>query len=119
MSTAAIIFVALVAVAHVWFFVLEAILWTAPLGRKIFGLSREKAEITAALAQNQGVYNLFLSAGLVWSLLVDDPLWAHNIAMFFLACVVVAAVVGALTVSWRILIVQGLPAAAGLVLLWF
>jgi putative membrane protein len=115
MATAANVLVAVVALEHVWFLVLEAFLWTKPLGLKTFHQSPEKAATTAVLAVNQGVYNGFLAAGLVWGLLAAAP-FAASIKVFFLACVVVAAIVGGLTVSARILAVQGVPAAIGLVL---
>ncbi len=105
-----------VALEHVWFLVLEMFLWTGPIGRRTFRQSEEQARTTATLAANQGLYNGFLAAGLVWGLLAPAPL-AHSIKLFFLACVVVAGVFGAVTVSRRILAVQGLPAAIALVLL--
>ncbi|MBX3466639.1 MAG: DUF1304 domain-containing protein [Planctomycetes bacterium] len=115
MRTAAQVLVALVALAHVWFMVLESALWTTPFGRRVFGMTAEQAEATAVLARNQGVYNGFLAAGLVWGLLpgTQDPLAVQT---FFLACVVVAGVVGAATASKAILFVQALPAAVALAL---
>ena len=114
MATVATILIGLVAVLHIGFFVLESLLWTSPTGRKVFGMSREQAQHTAVLAKNQGVYNLFLAAGLIWSIVLGAAPHAHAIALFFLVCVVVAAVVGALTANPRILIVQGVPAIAAL-----
>lgn len=105
--------VGLVAVLHVYFMVLEMLLWTKPYGRRVFGLSAEKAEVTKTLAMNQGLYNGFLAAGLGWGL--TGGLLAVKI--FFLACVVVAGVFGAMTVSRKILWVQAGPAAIALVLL--
>ena len=115
MATAANILVAVVALEHVWFLVLEAFLWTKPLGLKTFRNSPEKAATTAVLAKNQGLYNGFLAAGLVWGLLAAAP-FAGSIKVFFLACVVVAGIVGGMTVSSRIFMVQGLPAALALAL---
>ncbi len=109
--------VLLVALEHVWFLVLEMFLWTKPLGLQTFRMSEEKARSSAALAANQGLYNGFLAAGLVWGLLAA-PDHAFAVKAFFLACVVVAGVFGAATVSRRILLVQAGPAAAALVLLW-
>lgn len=106
--------IGLVALLHVFFFVLEAFLWKKPLGRKVFGSTREFAEQSAVLAANQGVYNLFLAAGLVWSLLLGDAPHAWSVAAFFLGCVFVAGVVGALTANPRIFIIQGLPALVAL-----
>jgi putative membrane protein len=109
--------VVLVAVEHAWFLVLEMFLWTRPLGLKTFRQSAEKAHASRALAANQGLYNGFLAAGLFWSL-VAPPEMEFALKVFFLACVVVAGVFGALTVSRRILALQGGPAAVALVLLW-
>ena len=107
---------AVVAVEHVWFFVLESFLWTKPIGRRTFGQSAERAEATRTLAMNQGVYNGFLAAGLAWGLLAAPGTHREAILTFFLSCVVVAGVVGGVTASWRILLVQALPAAIALVL---
>jgi putative membrane protein len=110
--------VALVAVLHVYFLVLEMFLWTKPLGLKTFRNSPEKAAESAVLAANQGLYNGFLAAGLVWGLIQGVPAFAFQIKMFFLLCVIVAGVYGAVTVSRRILYVQAAPAALALILLW-
>jgi len=109
------ILVALVAALHVFFLVLEMFLWDKPLGLKVFRNSPEKAEITRVLAANQGLYNGFLAAGLVWSLFHGNPAFAFQIKVFFLLCVIVAGAYGAATVSTRILIVQALPAAIALI----
>ena len=118
-ATALSIVVAVVALEHLWFMALESFLWTRPIGLRTFGNTPERARLSAALAANQGVYNGFLAAGLVWSLLHPDPRVAWQLAVFFLGCVTVAGVVGALTVSKRIFYVQALPAHAGLVLAFF
>ena len=110
--------VALVAALHVFFLVLEMFLWDKPLGLKIFRNSIEKAMDSAVLAANQGLYNGFLAAGLVWGLLHPTPGFAFQIKIFFLLCVIVAGVYGAATVSRRILYVQAAPAALALILLW-
>jgi putative membrane protein len=110
--------VALVAALHVYFLVLEMFLWTKPLGLKTFRNSPEKAANSAVLAANQGLYNSFLAAGLVWGLVHGAPGLAFQIKTFFLLCVIVAGVYGAATVSRRILYVQAAPAAAALILLW-
>jgi putative membrane protein len=112
------ILVALVAVLHLYFLVLEMFLWTKPLGLKTFRNSPEKAADSAVLAANQGLYNGFLAAGLVWGLLPGTPGFAFQIKMFFLLCVIIAGIYGAATVSRRILYVQAAPAAIALVLLW-
>ena len=105
------IVVALVAALHVYFLILEMFLWTKPLGLKTFRNSLEKATDSAVLAANQGLYNGFLAAGLVWGLVQSNPGFAFQIKMFFLLCVIVAGVYGAVTVSRRILWVQAAPAA--------
>jgi putative membrane protein len=105
--------VALVALLHVGFLVLEMFLWTKPLGLRIFRNSPEKAQASRVLAANQGLYNGFLAAGLVWGLVGGS----FAFKVFFLACVVVAGVYGAWSVSRRILWVQAAPAAAALALL--
>jgi putative membrane protein len=110
--------VALVATLHVYFLVLEMFLWTKPLGLKTFGNSQEKADDSAVLAANQGLYNGFLAAGLIWGLIASVPAFAFEIKVFFLLCVIVAGVYGAVTVSRRILYVQAAPAALALILLW-
>ena len=112
------IVVALVAALHVYFLILEMFLWTKPLGLKTFRNSLEKATDSAVLAANQGLYSGFLAAGLVWGLVHSNPGFAFQIKMFFLLCVIVAGVYGAVTVSRRILWVQAAPAAIALILLW-
>jgi putative membrane protein len=109
-STLAQVLVGLVAALHLGFLVLEMFLWTSPTGRGVFGTDREFAARSRSLAANQGLYNGFLVAGLVWALVADDG----DVAVFFLACVVVAGLFGAATVSSRILLVQALPGAAAL-----
>jgi putative membrane protein len=93
-------------------------LWTKPLGLKTFRNSLEKATDSAVLAANQGLYNGFLAAGLVWGLVQSTPVFAFQIKVFFLLCVIVAGVYGAVSVSRRILWVQAAPAAIALILLW-
>src|SRR6267154_1705209 len=110
--------VALVAALHVYFLVLEMFLWTKPAGMKAFGLTPEKAADSAVLAANQGLYNGFLAAGLIWGLVQGNPGFAFQIKTFFLVCVIVAGIYGAATVSRRILYVQAVPAAVALILLW-
>jgi putative membrane protein len=110
--------VAVVAALHVYFLILEMFLWTRPLGLKTFRNSIEKATESAVLAANQGLYNGFLAAGLVWGLLQPNPEFAFQIKVFFLLCVIVAGAYGAATVSRRILYVQAAPAAFAWILLW-
>jgi putative membrane protein len=107
----AVVFVAL---EHLGFLVLEMFLWTKPAGRRIFGLSAELAQSSRALAANQGLYNGFLAAGLIWSLY--EGIHAQ---IFFLICVIVAGIFGAITAKRTILWVQALPAAITLLLVLF
>ena len=99
--------VAVVAALHVYFLILEMFLWTRPLGLKTFRNSIEKATESAVLAANQGLYNGFLAAGLVWGLFHPNPAFAFQIKVFFLLCVIVAGVYGAATVSRRISLCAG------------
>lgn len=114
---AADVVVGVVALEHVWFLALEMFLWTKPIGLKTFRQSAEQAKASAVLAANQGLYNGFLAAGLVWGL-AAAPEMAFAVKTFFLSCVVVAGVYGGATASRSILFVQGAPAALALVLLW-
>ena len=118
MSAIANALVALVAALHVYFLILEMFLWTKPLGLRIFRNSPEKAADSAVLAANQGLYNGFLAAGLVWGLVQPNITFAFQFKVFFLACVIAAGIYGAATVSRRILLVQAAPAAIALLLLW-
>jgi putative membrane protein len=109
--------VALVAALHLYFLVLEMFLWTKPLGLKTFRNTLDKANESAVLAADQGLYNGFLAAGLIWGLLQVNPAFAFQIKVFFLLCVIAAGIYGAATVSRRILFVQAAPAAIALILL--
>lgn len=111
-TTLALWLAAFVALQHLGFLVLEMFLWTKPAGRKAFGLTKEFAESTKALAANQGLYNGFLAAGLAWGCWLGAA--GVDLRVFFLGCVVVAGAFGAATVSWRILLIQGVPAAIAL-----
>lgn len=113
MSIIAAVLVAIVALLHVWFLVLEMFLWRKPLGLRTFGMTPEQAETTAVLAANQGLYNGFLAAGLAVGLVIAEPT-AFYFRFFFLACVIVAGLFGAVTVSRRILFVQSAPAVVAL-----
>ena len=116
MTTAANIAVALVALLHLWFLALEMFFWTKPLGLRTFGLAPDFAAASRSLATNQGLYNGFLAAGLVWGLVLGSA--GNPIKIFFLGCVIVAGVFGALTASRKILWVQGLPGAVALALVF-
>ncbi|HRD73464.1 MAG TPA: DUF1304 domain-containing protein, partial [Aquimonas sp.] len=107
LATSTDIVIALVALLHGYFLVLEMFLWDTPKGRRAFGLTEEKAKITKVLAANQGLYNGFLAAGLVWGLVLGAEGFA--IKTFFLLCVLVAGLFGAATVSRKILFVQAVP----------
>ena len=117
MSTPVQIVVGFVAVLHLYFLWLEMFAWTT-LAPKIFrGRPLDYFLNSKSLAANQGLYNGFLSAGLIWSYFISDPLWQKNIALFFLSCVFVAGVFGAVTASRRIFWIQAFPALIGLVFL--
>ena len=114
MRVAAEIAVALVALLHVYFLVLEMFLWDKPTGLRTFGHTAEHAAASKVLAANQGLYNGFLAAGLLWGLTLGSA--GTSVEVFFLACVIVAGVYGAATASRKILYVQALPAAIALAL---
>ncbi|MPY36516.1 DUF1304 domain-containing protein [Streptomyces adustus] len=113
MEAVASVLVGLVAVLHGYILVLEMFLWQKKPGRALHGFAPELARTTAPLAANQGLYNGFLAAGLVWGLLADDPT-GRQAQIFFLCCVVVAGVYGAATANRRILVAQALPGALAL-----
>lgn len=115
MTTLSSILVGIVALEHVYILYLEMFLWTKPAGLKAFGTTPEVAEASKSLAANQGLYNGFLAAGLFWSIIYPDPVIGEHIAIFFLTCVLVAAVFGGLTAKRSILVVQGLPALIALI----
>ena len=117
MRDAANAVIVVVALLHLYFMVLEMFLWTGPLGRRAFGLTAEFAEASKRLAANQGLYNGFLAAGLLWGVWLGDAGFA--VKLFFLICVLIAGVFGALTVSRKILWFQAVPAAIAIVLLHF
>ncbi len=119
MTTAATVAVLLLAALHAYILVLEMFLWTSPRGRRAFGTTPEFAQATRVLAANQGLYNGFLAAGLLWALWLGVAGPGRAVALFFAGCVLVAGLYGAATASRRILVVQALPGALtlGLVLL--
>jgi putative membrane protein len=114
MSIVANVLVWAIACLHVYILVLEMFLWTGPRARAAFGTTPEFAASTKSLAANQGLYNGFLAAGLVWGALADDPV-GFQAKLFFLGCVAVAGVYGAATASRKILFVQTVPAVVGVV----
>lgn len=116
MNTLSLIFVLLVGLEHLYILALEMFLWMKPRTMKTFGLTPEHAAITKTMAANQGLYNGFLAAGLLYSLVATNPAVAFQFKIFFLLCVVVAGVYGGVTVKPRIALVQALPAFIALVL---
>ncbi|MBR1217057.1 DUF1304 domain-containing protein [Bradyrhizobium sp. U87765 SZCCT0131] len=118
MSIVANVLVALVALLHAYFLVLEMFLWTRPLGLKTFGNTLQKAQETAVLAANQGLYNGFLAAGLIWGLVHPVAAIGFQIKVFFLMCVIVAGLYGGYSVKPKIIVVQALPALIALVAVW-
>jgi putative membrane protein len=113
-STIADIIVGLVALLHIYFLVLEMFLWDKPTGMRAFGHTKEAAAASKVLAANQGLYNGFLAAGLLWGLSLGES--GTGVKVFFLLCVLVAGVYGALTASRKILFIQAVPAAIALAL---
>ena len=115
MGTIANVVIALIALLHIYFLVLEMFLWDKPAGLRAFGQTLEKAQASKVLAANQGLYNGFLAAGLIWGLSQGEA--GSGIKIFFLCCVLAAGLFGAATASRKILFVQALPAAIGLAFL--
>ena len=117
MKLLADILIVAIAALHLYFLYFEMFAWDT-IGRKTFKqIPAEVFPKTKVLAANQGLYNGFLVAGLVWSLLISDPMWSFYVAVFFLSCVLVAGVFGALTASTKIFWIQGFPALIALILL--
>lgn len=117
MSVLADLAVVVVALLHLVFLVLEMFLWTRPIGRRVFGLPPDVIAASATLAANQGLYNGFLAAGLLWGVLRGDA--GGPIQWFFLACVVIAGVFGGFTAKRSILWIQAVPGAVAMALVWF
>jgi len=116
MKAIQILFVAMVAFEHIYFMILEMYYWDKPKGLKIFGMKLEEAKISKTLAKNQGLYNGFLAAGLIWAIVNKD--YFEQLAVFFLSCVVIAGVFGAFsTKNNKLFYVQALPAIIGLLLI--
>jgi putative membrane protein len=114
MKLLATLLVAFVAVMHIGILVLEMFFWDSPTGHRIFGLTSETAKTTLVLAMNQGLYNGFLAAGLIWGIVKSRV----DVKIFFLVCVVVAGVFGGLTAKPSIMFTQGLPALIALIFVW-
>ena len=115
MKTLQVFFVALVAFEHIYFMILEMFYWDKPRGLKAFGLKLEEAKISKTLAKNQGLYNGFLAAGLIWSLLDKEN--SIQIGLFFLSCISIAGIVGAFTTKKiKLFYIQAVPAIIGILL---
>ncbi len=115
MSIPISILIALIALFHLYILYFEMFAWETK-GRKVFSqFPKELFPQTKVMAANQGLYNGFLAAGLIWSLLIKDELWQSNVALFFLICVAIAGIYGAITASKKILYVQAIPALVGIV----
>jgi putative membrane protein len=114
MAIAATIVIAGIAILHLGFLVLEMFLWNHPIGQKTFRMTKEVAESSAALAANQGLYNGFLAAGLIWGLISGE----FSVKLFFLVCVLIAGIFGGVTAKRSILTIQALPALLALILLF-
>ncbi len=108
------VLVAIVAIEHIGILYLEMFLWTKPAGRKAFGMTQELAEASKVLAANQGLYNGFLAAGLIWGLVHPNPEIGFEVKLFFTSCVLIAAIYGGLTANRRIIVIQGTPALLAL-----
>lgn len=119
MELAARIVIGFVAFLHLYFLWLEMFVWTTRAKKVFTGFSSDFFEKTKNMAANQGLYNGFLAAGLIWSFFITDPNWWINIAWFFLGCMALAGIFGAATVSKKVFFVQGLPAIIGIILLFF
>ena len=109
------ILVLLIAIEHFAFLILEMFLWTKKSGRKIFSNTKEEAEASKVLAANQGLYNGFLSIGLLWGLLHTNPVFSQQLILFFLLCVLTAGIYGGFSAKRSILFIQALPALLTLI----
>ena len=111
------IIIAIVALLHLYFLWLEMFAWTTKAPKVFKHFPKELFEPTKTMAANQGLYNGFLAAGLIWSLFIKDPIWRDNVALFFLACVATAGIFGAISVSKKIFGIQAFPALIGIILI--
>ncbi|MEO9886259.1 MAG: DUF1304 domain-containing protein [Balneola sp.] len=119
MELAARIVIVIVAALHLYFLWLEMFVWTTRAKKVFTNFSPDFFEKTKTIAANQGLYNGFLVAGLIWSLFIENPFWWINVALFFLSCVAAAGIFGAATIGKKVFFVQALPALIGIVLLIF
>lgn len=113
------VLIVLVALLHLYFLWLEMFVWTTKAYKVFRNFPKDLFKKTKTMAANQGLYNGFLSAGLIWSLFITDAVWSNNIALFFLTCVAIAGIYGAYSVSKSIFYVQGIPAVLGILSLIF
>ena len=113
------IIIVIVALLHFYFLWLEMFVWTTKAYKVFRNFPKDLFEKTKTMAANQGLYNGFLAAGLIWSLFITDVVWSNNIALFFLTCVAIAGIYGAYSVSKNIFFVQGIPAILGILSLIF
>lgn len=112
------ILIGIVAALHLYFLWFEMFVWTSR-GKKIFkNFPKDMFEPTKSLAANQGLYNGFLAAGLIWTFIIQDPVWSTNISVFFLSCIAIAGIYGAFTADKKIFFVQALPALIALILIF-
>lgn len=109
--------IAFIALLHTYFLYLEMFAWTTRRPKVFKTIPAHQFAVTKTMAGNQGLYNGFLTAGLVWSLLIKNPDWQQNVSLFFLACVAIAGIYGAITVSRRIFFIQAAPALVAIVLM--
>lgn len=110
------ILIIIIAILHAYFLLLEMYFWDKPLGLKVFRMNLEKAKETKALALNQGLYNGFLVTGLIWSLIESNLIFSNQLQIFFLSCVLIAGIVGGLSVNKQIFFIQGFPALITLII---
>ncbi|MDX1462384.1 MAG: DUF1304 domain-containing protein [Marinirhabdus sp.] len=111
------VLIGLIALFHFYFMYLEMFAWTTKAPKVFRGFPKDLFPKTKAMAANQGLYNGFLAAGLVWTFFIEDDIWWFNIALFFLSCVLIAGIYGAISVSKKIFFVQGMPALVAILLL--
>lgn len=104
------ILIILVALEHLYILWLEMFAWTSTGRRTFKSMPADMFEKTKSMAANQGLYNGFLAAGLIWSIIIEDPEWSRNVAVFFLSCIAIAGIYGAVSVQRSIFYIQGLPA---------
>ncbi|MFM2213433.1 MAG: hypothetical protein RL427_696 [Bacteroidota bacterium] len=118
MNLLSTLMIGFIAIIHLYILWLEMFAWTTRAPKVYKTIAPDQFKKTKVMAANQGLYNGFLAAGLIWALLIPNENWSHNVALFFLSCILIAGLYGALTVSKRIFFVQALPAILGILTLW-